>query len=627
MMRREVFWRKVHVHGQDAVTMRSRPPMKHISPRLSFGFLTLALIGSACNQTSAAKYDAGVTMFDVATINVMPTVATFPNTSVGMDSSAQKFTLGNIGFEATGPLSLLIDGPNSGEFIITSSTCAQPLAYMNTCEVSVIFRPQTQGPKSARLNASATPGGSFQVMMNATSQSPAAATVTPMIGSFMPVPIAPPNSGVAPTFQMIPFTVTNTGGTPVSLSSTITGADMADFMSSDGCTGSPVQPTQTCTITVFFAPTDAGVKTASLNISGDAVKLSVPLSGSATMPATLVLAPTMQDFGSVPFGMTSVQQFTVTNNGGQASSKPAVNLVGASSAGFAITTNTCTDVLNPGDICTILVTFSPTIQSGAGAKTASLSVLATAGGNLTAALTGTATTAVMQGMLALTSVAGADPFGSVSVGGSATAFFSVQNTGAVPAGKVTATLAGSGNEFTVSNNGCPDMLGIMETCLVQVTFTPVLQGRRTATLQAIANPGGFATLPLSGNATAGALLSVTPNFLSFGNHRIGTNTTATPTTFTVRNIGSDVSGPLMVTLEGTGMNDFQIVATDCNNTVLQPRGNSCTVRIRFVPTTALIAPPRSNSVLADLGIAATPGGVVRATLTGVSCAQTGGTCP
>jgi hypothetical protein len=585
--------------------------MKYIAPRLSVSLLAIAVIGPGCNQTTTTKYDGGV-MTEEATLTAAPTVYSFPNTPVTMDSAVAKFTFSNIGFGASGAVAVALDGASVGDFVLTGSTCGKPLGYQESCEASVIFRPQSSGSKSARLFASATPGGIASVTLSATSQSPATATINPTIGSFPAVPITPPTSSAPVMFQMLAFTVTNTGGTAAALSSEIDGTDANDFKNSDGCAGPLLQPNASCVITVLFAPAAAGMKSATLNVTGDGgIKLAVPLAGTAINQAMLALAPPMQEFGSVQFGMTNVQQFTVTNSGGQMSGKITTGIVGASSSGFSITNTTCGEALNAGDTCAILVTFAPTAANGPGAKQALLTVAAPMGGNFTATLSGTAVSVSTLGMLSLTSSGGADPFGAVSLGSMSTALFTVQNNGMVPTGKVTATLAGSGNEFTVTNNACPDSLAAGDACFLTVSFQPSVAGRRTATLQVIASPGGFATLPISGTGQAGAQLTISPNFSQFGTHRVGTNTTANPTTFTVRNIGQDVSGPLSVTVEGTDATNFQLVATDCQNLTLQPRNaNSCTVRIRFVPLA-------TGSLTALLSVTSAPGGVVRSTLNGV----------
>jgi hypothetical protein len=583
--------------------------MKYMSVRL-FACLAVASITSACNQTSTTKLDAGVTVFEEATLTATQSATTFPNTAIGTDSPQQKITFSNIGLESTGPVSLVFEGANASEFVMISSNCSQPLVYMASCEVSLLFRPLSQGPKSARITASATPGKTFSVILSATSQSPAAATINPSIGTFPTVPLLPATSTM-PSPPMIAFAVTNTGGSPTTLDSTIDGTDNGEFQKADGCSGLTLMPNATCTITVYFLPTSPGLKSATLTVTGDHVKLSVPLNGNATSLAMLTMTPTMQEFGSVQFGMTNVQPFTVKNDGGQASGKLSANIIGASSAGFSISNNTCVDVLNPGETCNILVTFAPMAGNGPGPKMSLLSVTAPMGGNLTASLSGTATAAVVQGMLALLPIAGSNSFGTVTIGNMATAVYSVQNNGNAPTGKIMATVSGPGNEFAVTNNGCPDTLAIGETCLLTITFTPQNVGAKSASLQVFANPGGFAAVSLSATALVGPVLTITPTFFSFGTHTINTNQTATPTVFTVRNSGNDVSGPVSVMLEGTDMGNFQIVATDCQNLVLQPRNqNSCSVRVRFVPIAVGTFAPYLTAV-------ANPGNTVRATLSGV----------
>ena len=582
--------------------------MKYMSARL-FACLAVASITSACNQTSTTKLDAGVTVFEEPTLTAAQTATTFPNTPVGSDSPQQKITFSNIGLESTGPVSLVFEGPSAGEFILISSNCGQPLVYMTSCEVSVLFRPLTQGSKMARLTASATPGKTFSVILSATSQSPASATINPMIGTFPAVSLLPPGSSMMPTTPMIAFTVTNIGGTPAALEATIDGTDSGEFQMADGCSGPLLQPNANCTITVFFSPTtEAAKKMATLTVTGDHIKLTVPLQGAANGPAMLTMTPTMQDFGSVQFGMTNVQQFQIKNDGGQATGKLSTNIVGPSASGFSITNSTCTDVLNPADVCTVLVTFAPTAPNGIGQKTALLNVLAPMGGNLTASLTGNALAQVTQGgMLSLMSIGGPNPFGTVTIGSSATAFFSVQNSGTVPIGKIMASLAGSGNDFAVTNNGCPDMLGISETCLMTVSFTPLNVGIKMAALQVYSLTGGFANLGLMGNAVAGAQLSITPGYVQF-TRKVNSTTTNNPTLFTIRNIGNDVTGPITVALEGADIGNFQLVVTDCQNITLQ-RGASCTARVRFVPLAAGNYQPMLTAT-------ATPGNKATAILSG-----------
>jgi hypothetical protein len=64
-------------------------------------------------------------------------------------------------------------------------------------------------------------------------------------------------------------TLTNSGTVPLNLSAiTITGNDPTDFTRTTTCTAS-LNPGQSCTISVIFAPTASGRRTATLNVSDD----------------------------------------------------------------------------------------------------------------------------------------------------------------------------------------------------------------------------------------------------------------------------------------------------------------------------------------------------------------------
>jgi plastocyanin domain-containing protein len=160
------------------------------------------------------------------------------------------------------------------------------------------------------------------------------------------------------------------------------------------------------------------------------------------------------------------------------------------------------------------------------------------------------------------------------------------------------------------DNSCPDKLDPGTQCGLTIRFTPQNIGRRTANLQVNALPGGFATLPLSGSATAGAQLTISPNTRSFGNRNVGSQT-GPITEFTVRLSGStqNMTGVLNVIVEGTDAPNFQIVYNDCQNTTLQQTRTSCRVGVRFVPVS-------TGQKTASLAASATPGGVIRATMYG-----------
>jgi hypothetical protein len=317
--------------------------------------------------------------------------------------------------------------------------------------------------------------------------------------------------------------------------------------------------------------------------------------------------PTTQSFGMVPIGMKSAFSFDVTNMGGADAGKIAFSLEGINISEFsAVPDASCNDPLKANFTCSITVTFSPTLV---GAKTASLRVTASPGGFAKADLTASAVPASMLGTISLMPST-PDPFGSVAVGDSSSGFFLLKNDGTTDIGKIAPTISGSSNEFTLTDNSCPDTLPAGAVCALTVKFSPLVIGRRTANLQVFAPPGAFATAPLSGLGTSGAQLRISPSSRSFGSRQVNsTSTFPTPQTFTVTNAGP-TTGPLTVVVEGPDMADFQIVQNFCQNVTLVQGQAGCTISVRFNPITT------RGAKIADIGVSATPGGVVRATITG-----------
>jgi len=85
--------------------------------------------------------------------------------------------------------------------------------------------------------------------------------------------------------------LSNTGGTPLQVSAvTVGAADAADFtLTTDTCSGATIASAQSCTVTVTFAPTAAGARTAQLAFADSAL-------GS---PQTVTLTGTGTDLGSL----------------------------------------------------------------------------------------------------------------------------------------------------------------------------------------------------------------------------------------------------------------------------------------------------------------------------------------
>jgi hypothetical protein len=105
-------------------------------------------------------------------------------------------------------------------------------------------------------------------------------------------------------------------------------------------------------------------------------------------------------------------------------------------------------------------------------------------------------------------------------------------------------------------------------------------------------------------------LTASPTSRNFGTVTLGSSSNST--TFTIRNVASLSTGALSVALSGSGASQFSLTTSMCTGAVLAA-GATCTVGVRFVPTSA-------GDKTATLTIAGTPGGSVAIPLSGAGIA-------
>jgi len=320
-----------------------------------------------------------------------------------------------------------------------------------------------------------------------------AVTVTPTSGDFGSSDLYSP---LLMPLKMITFTIANGTAPNWAMHPSLSGPNASNFrILADKCTGAILRPSQDCTVTVTFQPTNRGDRSAALNIVGPA-PLSVPLSGRATTPANLMVTPTEQDYGVVRPGMTSTHSFTITIAGDAPSATPDVSLSSRPEAGFSITSNSCGGPVMPGQSCEVGMTFAPTTSVRAGLNAVGLYVQA-GGGTVGPVLVGYVSTGTASdGQLTLTSPGGPNPFGSVAFGDRATALFSIQNSGAIAVDQVMAAIVGETNEFRIVDNNCPAQLAVGDTCAIQVSFQPLWSGHQTSILQAYTSVYAYAAVTI-----------------------------------------------------------------------------------------------------------------------------------
>ena len=186
-------------------------------------------------------------------------------------------------------------------------------------------------------------------------------------------------------------TIHNLGGfTTGALSTGITGTDAAAFaIADDFCAGTALGAGSSCSMSVTFAPSATGPRSATLTVGAGAAQVLVPLSGAALQAGALKISPTSPVFPSLALGSSSMLTLTVMNTGGITVPGILAMLSGTRAADFSLLSDGCTaQDLGAGSSCAITLLFNP---AAGGTSSASLLIAGTSGGSTSTSLTGTAT--------------------------------------------------------------------------------------------------------------------------------------------------------------------------------------------------------------------------------------------
>ncbi len=550
-----------------------------------------------------ADVDAGM----VAMLAVDPTSKNLGNVVVGQSSAVASFTVSNSGTGVSGALSVNLGGTAAAAYALgAGSTCAgMTLAAAASCTVEVTFSPTAAGAASAELVIAGTPGGTLHVPLDGMGLPAGDLKISPTSNDFGALVLGSASSTVM-------FTVRNDGGAATGIvTSQLGGTDSTQFaVVADGCAGNTLAPASTCTITVRFAPTTMGSKSASLTVQSSPGGAAVAqLTGIARLPATLTMTPQTFDFGDVTLpAMSTPQSFSVTNTGGVTSPTLTSVLAGADMTHFMIMADTCNGMtLAAAQSCTVSVLFKPTTR---GVKSSLLRVTPMGSTALAATLTGSALAAA-----SLASQPMAVGFGNVVTGGTGTVVVTLSNPGDIATGTVTTMVTGADAAlFTMSANTCagvPLMPGA--TCTLTLTFSPTATtaGARAATLSVAATPGGPLSVMLTGTGLPPGALSMMPASATYADRLV--NDPSPMQMFTVTNTGGATTGSLTTSFVGADASSFTFQGNTCTNATLAPT-LSCTMGVVFMPTSAGVKS-------AQLQVVGSPGGTVTASLSGRGLAQ------
>jgi len=580
-----------------------------------------AIIGSTGGQLNVYGFQIQPLLEGALTPNPL----SFPNTVVGTKSSIENLTLTNDGNEAftvgtlTAPSGFALANATTGTRC-TNGLVLYPSASSSTphtCNIGLEFVP-TQGvtPYSTSFGLSVTPvGGTTPVTVSSTLEGQGEAPVLSYDQN--PCYFANPydEGDAVPTCTV---NITNTGTanlkfTRISTAGLATGETMKLQTASTNCsTSSVLAPGKSCTLPVAYTmQSNFGSLTGTIQLTDNAPDspqvVSYVIQSVAPIPSivygngTLAFNPTSVGHsgtsasGTYPMLVNSgtgtlkniqITYGTLTHSGSlPTSTTNPFPLLSSPPAGQTVTPCVNGGSVAPGDECALYLSFNP---DAADSYTSSFYVKSNAK-NSTGSLN---LSGAGQGAdISTTTTALVFPSTSVGFTSTTTKTITITNKGNVTLTVSPSSLTGTGFSVTGCAGGAAANGG---TCTLTVSFTPVAAGSPSATLTLNSNAYNTApTVSLSGTAVADApVLSAWPSSYGFATIKAGTTSLHA---FTVKNVGtanllisgiglttSGATPPFALVTSGTGAGTCQ----SGSSIGYTAPNNSCTVVVKFLPTTA-----------------------------------------
>jgi hypothetical protein len=527
-------------------------------------------------------------------LGLEPGSLNFGPVAVTSTSAQNQVLFFNYSSAAITPGTPTLTGNNAGDFSIVSSNCSGALLTSDYfCAVTVAFTPSAVGVRLAAVKLPYSGGSgtvAYGLLGGEGTGGTGIAAVNSLALEFDPADINT-NSSQAASIQ-----VTNTGLGLIHFSpATFTGSNAADFFvvpdsqNYMACTAT-LLPGASCQLVFGFAPGGAGLRSATLELNGDApnMPVRVSLTGVGQAPNEVLYSSSKSmDFGAQSIaGLSGGATLSLLAGGIDNIGLTTIEIAGTNASDFSFTTN-CGSVLIPGSYnlssCSINITFAP---PAAGLRTAALIITSDAPGSpLTIPLSGVGLPA--SNSLSLSEV-NAD-FGFVNIGAQTTSLIFMSNFGGLPVNFSLPTFSGpDAADFSIASDACatlPPASSNFSGCTIKVAFSPSAVGQRTATLQIVDNAvGSPQTVALFGTGQiVSRLLTASASTLDFGAQSQGI-----PSSTSALEIYNTGASPVVISgiaFSGASAADFfldPLAQGTCGGTVAA--GTSCIVYLQFLPT-------------------------------------------
>lgn len=305
----------------------------------------------------------------VATSNT-GTVANSNVNNVLITCTTQAFTVGGqlSGLGPNAPSAVLQDNKGDDLTVTTNGSFTFKTPVLSGATYSVTVKTPPPGEVCSVSGGTGTVGS---------------AAVTSVVVSCAPPPLIwwqnskTPNASWGPTGDpnstfSKSFTLINNGGTTTGLLA-VSDALAADMKETNTCSNTQLAPGKTCTVTVTWSPTTAGIESGRITVS-DPAETNTPIALLVTGAVGLVFGPTPIDYGTVAFGATSASQSITLFNygtityGGQTSQTMLNWQIDPASQGdqdWFTENNPCWfTVMTPNTACTLTQACKPIVNDG-----------------------------------------------------------------------------------------------------------------------------------------------------------------------------------------------------------------------------------------------------------------------
>jgi hypothetical protein len=462
-------------------------------------------------------------------VDLHPAALAFGEQTVGSSSQPIVVRLVNRG-EAGLPIGgVAVSG---GDFRIADDGCtgAAALRPGGECSLSVLFTPASPGPREARI-AVTDPAGRPVSDVPVTGSGTPAATVeeTPpdsaAEGRDDPdrtdperTDPEPPPARLRADHGSLDFgsqrvggaggerrvRMTSSGGRPARVTGVRIDGDGSFQLAASTCQGAVLDPRESCTATVRFAPAAAGRRTAALVLehAGQSGRVRVALSGAGVEEPRRVAGAAVTPADGVDFGSSEVggqplvRRVTVASRGSAPLALRDVAVQGTAAKDFTAVASCAGEEIAPGSTCSVAVRFTP---SAAGRRTAELLVSSNdPAGPRRVPLSGLGTpprVVVVEGAAEaklsperlefpdrpVGPVTGLGGFVEAVAGGGR--LLTIRSTGAAPLKVSAVRIEGEhAGDFSVGRGPCRDPVAPGKRCRFLVNFNPGKLGARRATL-------------------------------------------------------------------------------------------------------------------------------------------------